>query len=80
MFASEFCCGGVAHFSMLLTVGCLLTPGDLHVCLKVAPADPTKKVAPPTETKKADTTPPESIFKNLKPSEHRYSLRDRDEL
>lgn len=59
----------------------------LCISFKNAPpvkdSQPTKKVEQkaPDETQKVDdTSPPESIFKNLKPSEHRYSLRDRDEL
>jgi len=32
------------------------------------------------EPESESTTPPESVFKKLKPSEHRYTLRDRDEL
>jgi len=44
-----------------------------------APQQPTADDKP--DTAKVETSPPESVFKNLKPSEHRYTLnRDRDEL
>jgi len=45
---------------------------------KDAPKNPAQTKA--EKTTEEATTPPESVFKNLKPSEHRYTLRDRDEL
>lgn len=59
------------------------TPGDPQKS-----AQPQENVVSPSQGKvtvikeETKTTPPESIFKNLKPSEHRYTVlgRDRDEL
>ena len=40
-----------------------------------------KQEAKSEESKPVETSPPESIFKALKPSEHRYTvIRNRDEL
>uniref|UniRef100_F6YRS8 Thioredoxin domain-containing protein n=1 Tax=Ciona intestinalis TaxID=7719 RepID=F6YRS8_CIOIN len=62
-----------------------LQSGKLHREFHHGPDDNPEVISAEVQAsekpaEEVETSPPESIFKQLKPSEHRYTLTDRDEL